>query len=216
MMYYMTSKVFEDIFLENEDDKDILEAQYVLVSNRIRSGGTYDNVLSAYNVLFPTTELLRYSSREDFKNAYMEYVEKNHLPFLATLVKYSVEDKYNVIFLCTKNEDKLHYLEYLSYVVYKIFKYPIYNYKDYENGKLSLIKYDKEKIVKKCNKILDNASKKGNLIKLKKFNGKDKEAALKYFRKNKKALIKILKKKGLYGKDMSTDEMLDVLESLYG
>ena len=48
MMFHMTSKVFQDIFLTNEKDQDILDAQYVLVSSRIRRrNANVENIISA-------------------------------------------------------------------------------------------------------------------------------------------------------------------------
>lgn len=215
MMYYMTSKDFENIFLENEDDDDILDTQYVIVSSRIRSGGRYKNILSAYNILFPTNNVIIEANLKKFKTAYIDYIEKNRLAFLASLVLACIEKKVNIVFICSKKESKLMFLEALAFVIYKNFDYPMYNYKEYVNGDISLIPYDSDKVAKKCKKILKKTSDLSNINKLQKFNEKDKEGAIKYFKKNPKRLKKILKKKGLYTKSMNKYEMLDVLESMY-
>ena len=127
MMFWMNSKTFQDDFLSNERDKDILNAQYVLVSTRIRKGdGKYKNIIAASTTLYPNNSALMKLTEDDIRTEYFEQLDENR-GLLATLILGSIEKKYNIIFLCTKNESKLKYLKYLSEYVFMEFDYPIYD-----------------------------------------------------------------------------------------
>ena len=112
MMFWMNSKVFQDVFLVNENDQDILNAQYVLVSTRIRKRESRKNIISANAILFPDADVCCTLTDEDFRERYFNQCHKNK-PFIATLIKGSIEENYNIIFMCTKKESKMKYLKYL-------------------------------------------------------------------------------------------------------
>ena len=107
MVYYMTSKSL-NTFLNKERDSDILKAQYVTVSTRIRVKNVkkYDNILQARNILFPDANVCNRVDEDDFKEAYYRQLDKCR-PTLAAILKGSIEEGYNIIFLCTKNEGKI-------------------------------------------------------------------------------------------------------------
>ena len=68
MMFWMNSKTFQDDFLSNERDKDILNAQYVLVSTRIRKGdGKYKNIIAASTTLYPNNSALMKLTEDDIQ-----------------------------------------------------------------------------------------------------------------------------------------------------
>lgn len=210
MMFHMNSKVFQDNFLTNEKDQDILNAQYVLVSNRIRKRKEHDNIISAYSILFPNASTCSAITDDEFEERYYEQLN-NSLAFISTLIKGSIEEKYNIIFLCTKKESKLKYLDLFSDFVYLEFGYPVYEYKKYASGASPLRKYDKDKVIKKCNKILNEVKKNSynNDVKTE----KGRERIMKNYKSmKKKDLMKELKKRDLYIEDMSKSEMLDMLE----
>lgn len=211
-MFHMTSKVFQDNFLTNENDQDILDAQYVLVSSRIRRRDTKsENIISAYTMLFPAPNVCATLTTRDFKDAYYEQLS-GVLPFLATLIKGSIEEGYNIIFICTKKEGKIKFLDYLSDFVYIEFEYPIYEYKKYASGALPLRKYNKKDVLKKCNKILNNAKKENYKKEL--TTEKGRERIMKQYKKmSKKELKEELEKRDLYMEGMDKSDMLDMLET---
>lgn len=212
MMFYMTSKVFQDDFLTNEDDQDILDAQYVLVSSRIRRrNADVENIISAYSMLFPAANVCAAMTTREFKDAYYEQLSGT-LPFIATLIKGSIDENYNIIFLCTKKEGKIKFLEYLSNFIYIEFGYPVYEYKKYATGALPLRKYSKKDVMKKCDKILDEAKKENYKKQVQTSNGR-KQIMKKYKKMSKDDLIKELKKRDLYLEGMDKSEMLDMLET---
>lgn len=214
MMFYMTSKTLQNTFLQNEDDKDILKAKYVLATTRIRKRNMkkWTNIISAKNVIFPDSEVCMALTDEDLRYRYFKQLERNEA-FLATLIKGSIKDGYNIIFICTPNEAKsLKFLRYLSEYVYMEFGYPVYEYKDYASGAIALIKYNKEKVLKKCEALLDDAKRRDYLFKVNSPQGR--EMIIKDYKKmKKKELKKILKSKNLYQPGMDKEDMIDTLEA---
>ena len=210
MMYYMNSKDLQNIFLKHENDKDILEAQYVLISTRIRirNTKTCKNVINCKNDLFPNPMICN-ADEEHFEDAYFEQLDNNKV-LLAQLIKLSIEEKLNIFFVCTKKEDNLGYLQYLSNYIYIKFDYPVYRYKSYYSGKSGLYRYNKQGVLGICNSIIENGKNRnlddiidsGNIGKYAKQASKDE-------------LKTVLKSNGVYRKGMSKQEMIDVIESLY-
>jgi aspartyl/asparaginyl-tRNA synthetase len=143
---------------------------------------------------------------------YFEQLESTCKPFLATLIKASIEEGYNIIFLCTKNEGKMKYLRYLSEFIYLEFGYPMYEYKRFADGSCRLLKYNEKKILKKCNKLLENVKKRSYMKDIKTEAGR--KRIMKEYKKMKKSeLKKILKKRDIFVKGMTKEDMLDTLEA---
>ena len=113
MMVWLTSKVFQNVFLKEEKDSDILKAQYVIVSTRIRKREEQDNIISAQSILYPNASVCSALTDDDLRERYLNQL-MGCKPFLATLIKGSIEEKYNIVFICTHKERKLKYLQYLS------------------------------------------------------------------------------------------------------
>ena len=128
MLLWATSKEFEKYLLKNEKDKIILDMQYVICSLRIRKREEHDNIISAQSILFPNPDVCSAITQEDMRERYYDQL-MSCKPFLATLIKGAIEENYNILFLCTKNEGKMKFLQYLAEFVYLEFDYPIYNYK---------------------------------------------------------------------------------------
>lgn len=201
MLYYMSSKVFNKLFLNHESDKDILNCQYVLVSYRIRAGGGRNNVV-AYNGFYPVSEVLMMDKDSDrCKKAYYEQLDglKN---IIAILIKGSIEKKFNIIFMCSAKEYKMGYMQLIAEYIYDKFGYPVYNYSDYVNCKCELIDFDKDKILKKCNK----------LIKKDKIKSMSDEQLEHMIKKHPHKIEKLLKKHYNYELDLSD---IDYEEELY-
>ena len=131
MLFWMDTETFVLKFLQKEDDFDILESYYVLVSYKARVGekskeksGTIENATA---LLYPDSDVL-YQSGKDYRSEYWSQLERKALPFLAMLIDGSIRKGYNIVFLCTPRERKEHYLEYLAQFVKRRFGYPMYNY----------------------------------------------------------------------------------------
>lgn len=204
MLYYTNSKVYQNIFLRHESYQDILKSQYVLVSTRISSTGEHENIVQARNMLYPNPEVCSTMDSNSLKNSYFNQLENNKA-FFSTLIKGSIEEKYNIIFMNTYKEEKnMKFLEYLSEFIFIHFGYPCYNYKYYSLGMISLIKYNKKDVLKICNEYLKEAKDNYN---------NDKNNKLKEFKKmSKKKLRKILQKEGLYMDGMDKEEMLESIK----
>lgn len=211
MMFYMHSKTFQKVYVPNESRKHILKAQYVLVSSRIRRrSNKVKNIISAASCLFPDNNTCNAMCDDDIREAYFEQLDDNK-PLIATLVLGSIEEGYNVIFMCTPTEMKLKYLKYLSEYIYMEFGYPIYEYKAYATGKCDIRKYNKDKCVKTCKNILKKAKKTQYEKNLKSKQGREK--IVEGFKKlKKKELIRELEKRNLYNPNMSKSDMIEMLE----
>lgn len=211
MMFWMNSKTFQDDFLSNERDKDILDAQYVLVSTRIRKGdGKYKNIIAASTTLYPNNSALMKLTEDDIRTEYFEQLDENR-GLLATLILGSIEKKYNIIFLCTKNESKLKYLKYLSEYVFMEFDYPIYDYKKYSYNKIGIIEIDKAEIIQKCKKILKQIKKERN-EELESTKMGRMKLVNEFKSLSKKEMKKELMKRDLYIDNMSKKEMVEMFE----
>jgi len=152
MLYYMNSKTFNKVFLNHESDKDILNCQYVLISYRIRSGNNRSNVVT-YNSLYPQSNIMLADNEIIFRELYYDQL-RSLKSIISVLIKGSIDKKYNIIFMCSKNEDKVGYLKILADFIYEEFGYPVYNYSDYIECRCELIDYDKDKVLRKCKKYL--------------------------------------------------------------
>ena len=212
MIYYMNSNTFFDVFLEKEDDHDILQAQYVCVSSHIRKRDTdVTNVVCLSSMLYPGPTVFNKGSFEEMKSEYFAQLEEEAIPFLAHLIYGSIKDNYNIILMCNKKEWKLKYLKWLSEFIFYYFDYPIYDYKRFING-CGIIEYDREKILKKTKKIIKE-TKNENTKKLEQSKLVRRKLMNQYKSMSKKELKKILIKKELYTEGMSKFEMIDMLEA---
>ena len=200
MLYYMNSKDFSKVFLNNEDDKDILKCWYVLVSYRIRHGGKRPNVMS-YSGLFPNSNILVNSNNiDEFRNLYYSQLNE-YKSSLGALVKLSLTKHENIIFMCSENEYRIGYLKILADYIYDKFDYPVYNYVDYVNCKCELAKINKDKVMKKCKKVIIKNP----------FSNMSNSDIESFIRKNRKKTIKFLEQFGFTKddfEDADDDELL--------
>lgn len=213
MIYYMHSETLFNEFLNNESEKDILKAQYVCVSTHIRRRAdcTFDNIICMMNRLYPSTAVFNRGTFEDMKKTYYEQLEVEATPLIAELIRGSIEENLNIIFLCTRKEWKLKYLKWLAEYIMMEFEYPVYNYHKYIHG-CSLYEYDKEKVLKSVKKITDEAQKKLFQEQRKSKQGR-KYIINEYRSMSKKELKQICIEEELYYDGMSKEEMLDILEA---
>ena len=210
MMFYLTSKEFEKYFLTGESDDDILRSQYVIVSTRIKkSNSNYDNILNANAMLFPDSLVCSAYTNKEFKTRYVKQLDGCKY-FLATLIKASIEEKYNIVFMCTHKENKMGYLRLLANYIKITFEYPVYDYVSYIAG-CKLDKYSKKKVIKKCDSLLSEARHKQNMNSY--MSGNTDKILKIYKEKSKKEIKKELESKCLYKKGMSKSEMIDTIEA---
>lgn len=206
MMFYMNSKVFEKFFLDIEDDDDILDAQYVIVSTRIRvSDRECDNIINAKSDLFPELDVCSALDEDTFRERYLKQLSKSKA-LIAYLIKGSIEEKFNIIFMCSKNEDKIGYLKYLAEFCLMEFGYPVYEYKRFCQNLTADIHVNEKKVLHCVNEVL-NKAKEDAVFKM-----KDEEVVKDIKSLSKKQLKKQLKKLGLYEDGMDKYTMRDLLE----
>ena len=213
MIYYMHSKTFFEHFLDNESDRDILNAQYICVSTHIRRKDTkMENIICLKSILYPDTSVFNKGSFEDMRDEYHEQLSNDDATTLiAELIRGSIEDNLNIVLICTKSEWKLKYLKWLAEYIMLEFDYPVYNYLKYIQG-CPLLKYDREKVLKSVKPITESAQKK--LFNEERKSKKGQKRIIENYRSmSKKELKKICIDEDLYYDGMSKQEMLDMLES---
>lgn len=208
MLCYIDSESLIDDLLNIEDDEDILNFQYVLVSNYISTRTTPDNIMTC-SVLYPEPEIVGCINKNDRKDFYMRQLEHSGKAILATLILYDIQNEGSIIFVCNKSELKhVKYLKWLGEYVINTFKYPMYYYKDYVNG-CDIIDYDEYSVAKFCFDILDREKKKARIEVT-----TDPHSRIKYLgniKHDKKALKKLAKRYHLYNKGMSRSELYEAL-----
>ena len=210
MIYWMNSKTFRDSFLMREDDKDILKSQYVLVSTHIGYSDSLENVINATSILFPSPEVFGHLDWDMYEDDYFKQLEKNKT-FFAQLIKGSIQEKFNIVFLCSKSESKFKYMQYISEFIRLEFDYPCYDYKKFVDDGL-LYKYNKDKVLKKCEKLIKIATDKRRELNSKTKEGrKENKKELKQMKK--KELIKLMKDKGIYTNGLDKDDMVEMLST---
>lgn len=213
MIFTMDSKVFLSIFIEDEDYNTILKSNYIIVSTRIKKRDEKNrNIISGVSLLYPSSDVFQRVTEEDQCKAYYEQLDE-HKAFFASIIRSAIKDKENFIFMCTKRETKLKYIEWLSDWVYVTFGYPVYDYLYYTAGE-KLVKYNKEKVLKRCNKIIDK-QKDINYEKQRKTERGRSSIMNTYENMSKKELRKVLEEQGLASDsyDMSRKEMLELLDA---
>lgn len=210
MIIYMKSSTFINDFIENEDDVDILTASYVCVSTNIRrreDSELFDVTIATKAVLlYPSSIVFSCDTIDTMREAYMEQLMESCLPFLALMIKKSIKKGKNFILICSDKEWNIPYLKWVSEFVYDYFEYPIYSYKNFVSIE-ELPDIDEDSILKKINIILEK-TKKQNLDKM---SSREKKRVYKEMKTS--SLKKILKEKGLYNKNMTRSEMLDMLDA---
>lgn len=187
--------------------KHALKAQYVIVSSTIRRNRKYEkNVVAAPN-LYPEQQLLLdYDNYKDenYRDGYFEKLsERENKTLLATFIKYSIEEKATIIFLCGHKEKKYRYLNYIKDFIESEFGYKVYDYK--KTGLVKDTKNNDEYALKKCEQVIKYA-KDSEMARMMRT-----ESGRKQYAKSlkKSELKKKLKASGLYYKGMDKSEMIE-------
>lgn len=212
-IYIMDSKTLLKDFV-NQNPKMVLKTQYVIVSQSIKRRGRYKNIIIG-NHLYPDmsilTEYMDTEDKEIFEEDYMEEL-KQYDAFFATLIKGAIEERFTIVFLCSKTEAKdFGYLDILSKYVWKRFKFPVYDYKALSKGKSGSVKYNKESVIRTCNSALKKAKEKQLKDKMRSVAGRREILS----DMSKKDMIKELKERDLYYKGMTKKDMKDALEVFF-
>ena len=196
MLLWMDSKQFED-FLNNEKYDDILKSEYVIVSNRIYvKNRDLNNIINAQNILFPYTTVLNHPDDDTIRERYFSQLD-NQVVFLACLIQRVLVINCNIIFICTKKEAKIKFMNDLVAYIYLKFGYRVYNYEEIvycEDIKFHTER-EKRKILKTTEKIIEKNIDKSY---------------------SKKTLKKILKEYNVDTTDMTKDELEETLAIIEG
>lgn len=204
MIFYMDANQMEKYFLPFEDDKDILESWYVLVSNRIKKrsdDGFDDNIASARSILFPNPQIAK--NHKKMGKEYYESIDTHAKVFLASMVRASIVNKVNIFFLCTKNEAKLGFFPIIASYLEEEFGYPMYSYLEFTADICKLKDYDEMKVLGKVDKIIENAKEKASIAK-----GEGKKY---YKKKSKREIKKLAKELDVYFSGMDKKEMIEAI-----
>lgn len=209
-IYFMHGKTFLSKYIK-EDPRTVAKTQFVVVSSTIRKNGKHEKqVINANNLLYPSQDLiLDYDdyTHPQYENSYRETLDENKA-FIATLIKYAVEEEQTIVFLCGYREKKYRYFQILQDYVESVFLYHIYDYKKYKNGEEKKVKYSPSKVINTCDKIIKKEKKR----KIDRALSTDK-GRKEYLKKmTKTEMKKKLKKMNLYYKGMSKEEMKDTLD----
>ena len=216
MIVMMDSKTFMRGFVANESDDTILEAIYLIASDRIRYTKRYDD--SCMKAPFkPTATVIReltadaLDERElnhEYIRAYHKYLSEECAGFMATvLMEASNHDDRTFVILTTYAESRtLLFLKYLQQWIFNEFEIavPIYTKKsrldDFVEFKLSSeTKRRMAKVLKKEKKDEMNKALAGTV--------RQKFAYLKSLKK--KELKKLLRDAGVYDPGCSYEDMLE-------
>lgn len=212
----MNSKHFFDDFLNDEDLNIIKDTQFICVSTHIRRRDTRnDNIICLKNILYPNSTVFSKGTDEDMEYEYREQLKEEALPLLSTIIKGVIKKNYTVIFICSKKEWKLHYLEWLENFIVEYFEFPVFNYIDYryDRYKTSYYKYDEKQILKNINKIINNHDEYIFEKRLSSVQGK-KEILKTYLEMSRKELLAECKKRDcIYARTDSKEELLETLIS---
>ena len=207
----MNSKEFFKYFIKNESDKTILDASYLLASNRIRYGRKYKNQCQVLFVpedrvvmkLHDEDDILS-KSNSDYVNAYYNQLNKTKL-LMALTIRTVEEEGILAIILTTNREERgYNHLKLIQKWVEDNFNgYKIIRYK--KNTRVSDCPNNPE-IIQTCNSIIKNEKKK----KKKKMLSSERGQREYFSTMGKKKLKKLLIKEGIYLSGMDEAEMIDV------
>lgn len=209
-MYFMHGKTFLSKYIK-EDPRTVAKTQFVVVSSTIRKNGKHNKqLINANNLLYPRQDLiLDYEdyTNPQYENSYIEALD-DCKAFIATLIKYVVEEDATIVLLCGHREKKYRYFEILQEYVEANFGFHIYDYKKYKNGEEKAVKYSPASVLKICKKIIKKEKKQRVKRALSTEKGRKE-----YFKNmSKDEMKKKLKKMNMYYKGMSKEEMKDTLD----
>lgn len=127
MIFVIDSKEYLKAINNNiVSDEFLVDMDYILVTNKIKSRGTSKRIIGAQKLLYPDAEFFLSNNDDEQDGIYIRQLNKSKV-FLARIIKHSIEDKTNIIFIASKRELKgYNYMEVLDKYIYDVFKYHTY------------------------------------------------------------------------------------------
>lgn len=218
MVLTMSSEEFKH-FLELETDENIMECQYCIISTRIRLGrrgkSVFNNCCNLSEYLYPNATSIRYLYEDAFDDVYTDQLENNS-ELIANIIAISEKKNKTIIFIYTKSEDKLHYMTVFKNYLWEKFKLPVYSYSEFLTlPKKKFKKYDKDKVIKKIDKVRKVGMKKRLTTAGSSLIDDDRKLSDEFQTMSKQDLKALCKDEGVYTKGMSRHDMITILSSLF-
>lgn len=214
MILTMTSKVFLNHFIAHELDKTILEASYIIASNKIRVGARGKK--QAHVMLYPSSQTImtindekdvNTKSNSEYIERYLDELDELSLQMAISVMMSIKEDSLVIILTTDRENDVFHHLKMIREWTYDNLGFKIGSYK--KDSSLSdfkdLNKGFESDIISLCKDVIRSEEKRKKKKEMKTENGRRQ-----YFsRLGKKKLKKLLKKEGVYLPGMDEAEMID-------
>ena len=208
MIWYMDTVDLMQKYSKREYEK-VMKTNYILISSRILTTKTRENVLNATNY-FVNSGMLKgvrfetdpdsFLSVEEFKSFLLK--NPKSLDLICSMVEASILDNEDSILICSPNEMKCKYMEVIASTTEELFGYPICRYPEEKP-------FDIEKVLKRVI-YYDKQLEEAFLHVL-----PDSEKLKKIQQMDKKELKTRLKKSGYYFKGMTKEEMVDEVFNLF-
>lgn len=126
----MDSKKFIKDFLSDYDPKDF---QFVLVSENITTIKKHKNVMPVNKLIPPPAIMAEHlnGNTKEFKKKYFDYLKKNEVNSIVSILIKAVLNGWNVIMLCSKSESEYGYLDVLAEFIEKKYKMKVHSAKSF-------------------------------------------------------------------------------------
>lgn len=208
MIWYLTTEELMEKYSKRSVEK-LERTNYLIMSSFVRITTERDNVLNITTAFQNAGQLKGVGfdtepdsilAKEQFKNFLLK--NPKAMSLLCATIECALIEGEDTVIICTPNEMKCKYLEVFAEVVEDIFGYPILRYPEETT-------MDVEEVIKR---LLHYKSSIKEYL-LSQSNDMDRIKMLE--RMGKKEIKKELKKRGLYSKDMTKSEMVDILNEFY-
>lgn len=207
----MTSKTFLKKFVRNEKDDVILDASYLLASERIRYGQACKDQCqkmfwpNAYTLMKMNAESSKLKYNAEYVDRYMEELDEIRAELAMILRMTLKKNLLTVIMTTSMEEDNLHLLKMIRQYYKKEFDYVVTDY-----DKTGSIPKEKSKdyayLIADCKSVMN----KEYTNKIKKMMKTERGRREYYSSLSKKKLKRLLKKESLYLDGMSISEMVEM------
>lgn len=203
MIYFMDTKTLTKKFLKNEGPETVLEAQYCIVSSRIRKTRNMDNIAIVSSLLYPSKYDVLYLENDDeiIAKYYSQLQDLRPMLFFSNIVKAFIKQGYDIVFLCTPNEYKIGYMSIMADHISKEFCIPVVEYK---TGRIYDYPLNESKTLRICKEIKKNRQKQM----MQTIEGR--KSLVKNMSKKEK--INLLKSMNLYYKGMDKEDIKETIE----
>lgn len=212
MIICMNSEIFLNHFIHEQKPNVILEATYIVASNKIRYGKRYSGQIETMLMPNEVTIMAMNDEHSIKSESNSEYVKKyfsemdEDIRNISIIIKMSLMKNILVVVLTTKREEKAYgHIELFREYIRNKFDINIPMYKPNMNLDDISVK-NKYEIIELCDKLISKDRKKE-----KKMLMKSEKGQREYFScLDKKELKKLLKKESLYRPGMDEAEMIEI------